>query len=769
MPTAKATHDITITDTDSTVVGFLCPRDKDGNIQYAEKMYDPLNLMQVTGYADESSEDPRSRYPVGFMNTWVGGYGQEWFNSSKSSRYYESFGCDLSEEGKIKLGPDWTAVAYPTISTWTLINADLDDFTGDDPDNWTVAENGGGTVTEETTTVHTGGGSSAHLTVGAAAGAYARITQQIYSSIPADLKGRRIQVKAWCYDVLGTSTRQVRVYDGITYTPTTPSGTGAWEQITINKTIASNATELTIVAEVVSPSGASGSEMYVDDITLDGYVKGNMVALAEYGGSVYAASGDILLKESGGAFTLADNYVTDITNIHTATINAGGTLTSYLMVMVGGGTKGWYWNGTTSVQMTGTAADGTVDNNIGTTQYIADGNVVRSSGTDARTDNWSSDIVFGAVEDDITDLIVASSKLFVIKANGIYYLATDGSTVVEAAPQLRQFTDTTNGGKNGCEWGGKVYVPMGTALIEYDPENNVWENISPTIPSHTSFDGVIRAVSGGKNYLWVAQRDATYDTLFKGQYAQVDGVYQWNWHPVARNAVNDVQGLMSSSLSGTEYVWWGGVSTSNSGYYDTSKYEHTGEAKYVTTPWFTGGMRHITKALYEAIVGLDTVSANLTVTLAFEKYGTGSYTNLGTITTSTNGEGSKYFPANSYCTAVRMKITLTSTANTTTPVVNYLKVEGKIRPSEVPVIDCVVQLIDRQKQLNGVSDGLLASRKETCIDNVLASNWPVTMVDLSGTSNSVDVLQREQVRVWRDHLHNTCSEVHILAHKVTLS
>jgi len=421
--------------------------------------------------------------------------------------------------------------------------------------------------------------------------------------------------------------------------------------------------------------------------------------------------------------------------------------------------------------------------NRGETLFLADTpNAIRSNATPT-TGNWSTAYVIGEADVNITAMVVTADKVFIIKEDGVYYINTAG-TVVNAAPSLKAFR-ATNAGKNSCVWNEKIYIPMGqNALIEYDPANDSWENISPALTQHsasatqtggtltssilTSFDGKIWAVGGGTDWLWALQENGTKNTLFKGQYASIDGIIGWAWHPVAEQTQGDANCIGVSNLTGVGFIWVG-HGTGNPGYWNLSKYETAG-TKYFTTPWFTGGVRHMLKEAYQLIVGAEDVDADDTISLSWRKYGDADFTAIaGAITSLTRGEASKYMPSNSFATAWQFKVTLANGANTTSPKLTYFKAEGKIKPSEVKVFDFTTDLIDNQMQKNGVGDGVLASRKETCLDNVVASNWPVTFYDLDGATHSVDVLSREQVGVRQEYGRNKVKRFHVLAQKVTLA
>jgi len=257
------------------------------------------------------------------------------------------------------------------------------------------------------------------------------------------------------------------------------------------------------------------------------------------------------------------------------------------------------------------------------------------------------------------------------------------------------------------------------------------------------FDGQIFAVASLGDYLYCIQDCGSTNNLFKGIYASIDGHTGWAWHPIASTTQSDATSLVTSSLSGYEWIWQGN-GTGNPGYYDTTHYVSTG---YYITSWYTGGVRHIQKAIYDVVAGVQTISsAHYYGSIAFQFYGDSTWnaTTLALNTTTTVGEVANYMPANSYGRAIRFKVTFQTDDADYSPKLNYLKANGKIRNIEIPVIQCTLICKDNGITRTGVRDGMTAARKKTALDNALASNWPVTFYNFTGTAYTVDMISRVQ-------------------------
>ncbi len=787
MSLANNTHDISLVDpSDSAEIGFRVYVDN-GVLKYQELMMDPLSLLQSVGLVEDASQDPRAMFPVATQSSWVGGFGQEFYDSTEKRRYLASYGMDLSEEQVAKIGPLWTAVAYPTVTAYTLTDGGLELWTANVLDNWTKA--GGGTLAKEATEIHTGGSVySAKITTGASA-------TTVKSNTPTwstEYRLKRFRASAWCHAVAASKFR-IAVTDssGTTYS-SYHSGGGDWEQLTVTREIATGATSWGVVLCGVLDAGAVVG--YFDDVTLTGYMKGTSTVYAEYAGKDYMASGDIVfsrtaIDELTIVYTYAFNVCATITDMVQFTVST----TNYLFICTtynsdsGEHSKIWYWDGTTLTQATGTDAQGDYAAVVGTNFYLADPpNTVRVQ-TEPKAGNFSTAYTFGTSETNITGLSVLSGLLHVAKEDQLYYLTAAG-VATPIAPDLRGYY-AAGAGKNACVQNNQWFVPMKGALIWYDADTGNWDNISPaslvasTGPADTvsammlrkqaDFDDDIVAITPFPEGIYAMQDNGSKVNIFKGRFAVIDGAAAWHWHPVAETTLTAAFGVRHafaySVLSGSARLWTGN-GTSNPGSYELTKYQ-TSSGPYFVTPWYVGGLRHISKALYQFVGGLQNIlKDHYYVTVTYQKYGDASWATLTTFnTTLTTGEGTAFLPANSYSPAFRFKAAMQTDDSAQSPQLNYLRAEGKVKLDEVAVIQTTVELSDNQLQRNGARDGWPASRKETCLDNVVNSDWPVTMYDLDGTLRTVDIMKREQVGVYREAGKSRVKLFDIVAHKVTLS
>ncbi|MFA5377145.1 MAG: hypothetical protein WC455_15445 [Dehalococcoidia bacterium] len=776
---------------DSSVDIPLMLTRKRGQPVYSETMEKPLNILQNAGLSEDAL-NPDLNYPVGEQSSWVGGFGEYFFSPSRPRRYLSSYGMDMSVEGAAKLGPKWTAINWPTVATYTLTDGGLETWTSaTDLTSWTETLNasagGASTIARNDTDEYAGTYCAALSTVGGSPAGSAMLSQSLVWN--NDFRSKTVMLTAYYYKpASAVGTVSISIYDGVGRTTTNCGATDAWTAATATRTLDATATEFTVELLLTGAGPGDNATIYFDAVTTTGYVKSaTQQHYAEFGGYQYMSCGDILFKTDSAtaptSWTYVKNFIADITDLYSGQVSG----TSYLWICLGGSNAMQYYNGSSFTACAGTSPNGSYVVSVGgaatDTYWKAETpNIVRSQ-VAPLAGNWSTATYIGGTDTNITDLLVRGSDLYVIKEDGIYKVNSSG-TIDFVAPDLKDFYKA-GAGKNSCVKDGKLYVPMGNnALVEYDPDADTWDNISPAAvvskanasqqnetlmyAAQDDFDGKIFSVTGLGNYLYCLQDNGSTNNLFKGIYANMDGHTGWAWHPVAVTTMGDATSLAASNLSGSEWIW-AGQGTGNPGYYDTTHYASTG---YFVTAWYTGGVRHIQKSIYNVVCGLQNISADHYYgTLYFQFYGDADWnaTTKALNTTLTTGEISNYMPTNSYGRAVRFKILFQTDDADYSPKLNYLKANGKIRNTEIPVIQCTVLLKDNQLMNTGVRDGVSAARKKTAIDNAVASNWPYTLYDIAGTSRTVDMISRTMVQRMRNYQGNPEFVLNLVMQKVTLA
>jgi hypothetical protein len=770
---------------DTVEIPFMLARDKYGKLIYEETMAKPLTALQNSGLSEDAL-NPDLNYAVGYQYSWIGGFGEYFYSPERPRRYLSSYGMDLSVEGAARLGPKWNSLAWPTSTAITLTDGALEDWaTAQNLTSWTETTLGTSYCDRMTAAPAPHGGTyHAFLNGQDLATAYVQIAQSV--SWSNDYRNHYVTASCYAYATNGLCT--ISIYDGVGTTSTTMSAGAAWTAQTVTRQLASNATELTISIKALY-NDANPGRAYIDDVAL-AYATNTTADThyAEYGGYQYKSKGKYLYKTDSAtaptAWTFVYEFSVDITDLYSAQVLG----TSYLFICLGGSNATQSYNGTTFAVLGGDYDDGSYITSVGgaatDTYWKAETpNILRSNTfSTGLNKNWSTATYIGGTDNDVTDLLTLGSTLYIIKEDGIYTILSDG-TIDYVAPDLKDFR-CDGAGKNSCVKDGKVYVPMGTALIEYDPDAGTWQNISPSATvsqtnasqsnetlmyaAQEDFDGKIFAVTSLGNYLYCLQDNGTTNNLFKGINANIDGHTGWAWHPIAVTTMGDCTSLAASNLSGADWIW-AGQGTGNPGYYDTTHYASTG---YFVTPWFTGGVRHIQKSIYDVVCALTNVSAaHYYGTVYFQFYGDADWnaTTLALNTTTVTGEISNYMPTNSYGRAVRFKILFQTDDADYSPKLNYIKANGKIRNTEIPVIQCSVVASDNGLLRTGVRDGIKAARKKTALDNAVASNWPVTFYNPIGTAMTIDMISRTQTGLTLNYQNAPSYTFDLVMQKVTVS
>jgi hypothetical protein len=189
-----------------------------------------------------------------------------------------------------------------------IVNGAFENFTGDDPDNWTVYEGGASTITEETTIIH--GGSSA-LKIAPAAWNYARVRQDV----AGEVGGNNYDFSVWYrQDAVGDAKASIYIYDSVNGQSLQENGSWTAGYVAIKKAATTTYTELSISNWTLASGGAirldlqndasegKAGSVYFDDCSLADAVSG--YTLTCDGGS-YALTGQAVNALFGRLISMA--------------------------------------------------------------------------------------------------------------------------------------------------------------------------------------------------------------------------------------------------------------------------------------------------------------------------------------------------------------------------------------------------------------------------------------------------------------------------------
>ena len=158
----------------------------------------------------------------------------------------------------------------------------------------------------------------------------------------------------------------------------------------------------------------------------------------------------------------------------------------------------------------------------------------RSGGT-----TWSASTHLGVAGETVQRLLTADDRIHLFKVEGIWDF--DGTTPQDVWTGGRQMQRTDNG-TNPFLWNdGRIYVPYGDRLMQFDPQAAAGGNPSFTFvyprlsAGNPVVNGQITAITGDGDFLYIATKNSDGDTYLQ----KWDGNPQTGWHPFVYLGAND--------------------------------------------------------------------------------------------------------------------------------------------------------------------------------------------------------------------------------------
>jgi hypothetical protein len=318
---AGRSHEFSITNVSGEEMGFICK--KIGNtdhLDYKEGGARSANETIHIGSPDYGMLPAQEELWVGQWD-WRMGFGLLFASevADEVKRYYQTINADASLRGQIMPAPVAGTIAIPSIGakSFTITNADCEADSA-----WE--------------------GDGARSATQAHGGTYSwKLDEQddeMYQDLSwsTDYQGAIIILRAYAYD----SQNKTRLYinDGVstTYGAYTDGG-GAWTEITCQKRLSLNATQLRIGAVY---NGSTAGDGYLDDFSIDSIgASGAPVAHTEFDGSLYIGFGAWLhtLNSSADGWTKMGAFPQAITYLKPFTESG----VDYMFIGQGAGNNPW--------------------------------------------------------------------------------------------------------------------------------------------------------------------------------------------------------------------------------------------------------------------------------------------------------------------------------------------------------------------------------------------------------------------------------------------
>lgn len=698
---------------------------------------------------------PPERRLAQLRTNWRDSFGKETYSDDEPSRYFASYGMDLSNDGMAVAGPISTAVTLPTITATNEANLDWETWTNSTtPGTWTEDQ-----ALTQSATAH-GGSSSATITT---TGATWAIVAHQHITWNTEYRSRTFHLRGW-----GRSSKnyagadyavKFAIYDGQTRTYSGVCGNTAantWSQSTwASKTLASNASELTI--EVYVKDNGEGWAYLWDDMEFVDPTVGTIPAYghADFNGSMYFAYGNNLcMMNSSGVVSYVASLPATITCLEPFTDSklyiALGYSYAYWEMTTGGvftintlsANAFKYFKcvrGATPI-MWGNDSDYTIKYN--------------SDPSDGGTHAWSAATTTGSSDHDITGLYDHNGALYIGWTQYPLYLNSSSAVQNDKAPELAAITSSTSG-KNADIWQDKWYYPAGAqALLEIGTANT-YRNPSSYCTNLSDFIGTVQAVTHDESWLFVILDNSTKVEILKGGNVLVDGTSTWVWHP-----------FHELTLAGCETAWVSSVyqkrlwisSTANSILYyiplPTGYGAVTSDANrtFLTGTYFEDSYIHYNfqtdyKTYYKitVVLGHD-YDANIYFNVYYKKLGDSGYTLIGAFKgTSTNRAPSAYVPVdgsgyNPISPMMKFKFEAVTNDTQKTPILLSYTPEALLYPPTGKIFTAKIRTGKSVANKIGVIEPNVDLLIQTALDNARTATYPVTINDLEGTSRTVKFL-----------------------------
>jgi hypothetical protein len=725
-------HDVGIVRTDGTKVGLMLARDQYDNPIYQTTFDKPFAAPRYSSSPDYGSFDPENE--IWMIGTdWRSGFGLEVANSDDPYRYYSSLGCDLRHRGQVLLswGTNTIAVTTPTtvISTWpTFANLNCE-ATG----TWSAGA-------RDATHAHSGtyGWKVTNTTAAQSA-----------TNWTTDWQSKQFVVKAWVWDAAAANST-IEIYDGVGSTASAAhSGGSSFEQLTATHTLNASATELTIRFI----SGAT--DAWFDDAGIfTDYVataaSGDNLQV-EYNDETYAAMGNVLAKlnAAGTVFTKVLTLPDIVTDMEVFSDDN-------LYIAMGFDTAYNYIN-TSETLTAATDANPFYEffatvHTASPTLYGNDAvNKIRSTvDPTAGGTAWGAQTTVDSSTYSIIDLKTWKGSLYIRKTDTVYYLDSSSNVQDDLCPELESLYSSTFTTRMFV-WKNKLYIPAGSqSLLETDATTNTFLDPSNYCTNLSDFVGVVEAVSGDEQYLYVAINNSANVEILAGREEAISGTTSWVWHPLIETAGQPPYLHVSTKVA--KRLW---INPEKYMPLPTTYGDITGDGNrsFITggtweTPWLHGNFRATPKAFTELTLDMGhTYDENVYWTVKYKILGDTAWTTIGNFDgASGNMVETIAIPADSGSvepSSNMMKLQFTGVTDSTslTPILLSYHLKGVLYPTTRNIIECAIVAGEEVRDKDGQPlDGTSAADVRTVLEEARDATFPFTFYDPWGTSHTVKML-----------------------------
>lgn len=377
----------------------------------------------------------------------------------------------------------------------------------------------------------------------------------------AAYQGMQFTFKVYIYHKGALSNSKIGINDGKTTTWSDEwEGVLDWEQKSVTKSLAADATGLQIIIKSIYNTGASHFCRY-DDATIltpPPSKPGRTTKLLEFNGNILVASGATLAKKWAGKFQVVQSFPVDITCL----------CVFQNRLYIGQGWSEKFWYTPDLITFTQSVLEHTTAKhigNIGNRQFVISdtSNTLRISGNPINGGcPFSTPYTLPNSTYEITGLMDHDEVIYVRKQDQLYFLSGEHtySLISEISKQINTSIDYPV-----HYWKNCLYIPAGiSSLYEYRESDGRIKNISIVkyAEGHLDFDEEIAALASDEEYLYVAVNDGDDVQVLAGHWEIIDGSTRWVWHPLYTFTSSDVTAAFISGI-GDKRLYLGTTNSSD--------------------------------------------------------------------------------------------------------------------------------------------------------------------------------------------------------------
>ena len=446
---------------------------EDGHIKLNSQLYrlkSPLYAQYISPLTGKVNMGDSSLDNQVNLNTWSikdqteGALVSEMDESIHLQRYWWG-NCYTDQRGHLLLSRLATALTALTTYPGEITDGGLEAW--DDANtltNWSFADTGTTTLERDGTNQRTG-----------TYCAKISITTQGTGTLSQSLtwsnnyRSKSVTFRAWGYtsNAVGT-VFSVSIYDGKTTTTSSTSSATSYAQVTHTKTIAADATELTIIMTATYSQGSGSTIVYFDDAECAAPYTGTVKKFINFNSELYLATGRNLWKLNAGgtAFDLLKSFFGRITDL---IVSIGNNL----YIFCGDDANYQYMSTAEAFTETNVKdANWGIQWNQKLFKFDTDGAGAYATAPNSATPDWVTGALTASladVKDQIETFLIGKDA----SGSDVIYCATNGFLKVldftndvwlDTALKL---PDHPNGGKGAIYWNDGHYISYGLGIKKY--------------------------------------------------------------------------------------------------------------------------------------------------------------------------------------------------------------------------------------------------------------------------------------------------------------